>query len=114
MKKIILNLFIIITTYSCAPSVPQPTMKEKMETWIGIHISQTIQQWGSYTRTIDDEMGGKIYIWESRYKKSSTTAPFDFLGTTIYTTSGGGVGVSYIDVFVNKDGVIERIKWGER
>ena len=116
MKKIILSLFILIITYSCVPSIQQANaaQKERMETWIGSHYSVMIQQWGAYTRTINDGAGGKIYIWENHYKKGSTTTPLEFFGTTIYSTSGGGIGVYYKDVFVNKDGIITRIQWGQR
>tara|TARA_Y100001970_G_C13869194_1_gene668148 strand:+ start:190 stop:543 length:354 start_codon:yes stop_codon:yes gene_type:complete len=112
--KILTTSFLILLLYSCAAVTPQPTYEEKMQTWIGEHYSKMIQQWGAYTRSIDDGAGGTIYIWEKPYSKSSTTTPYTAFGKTYYSTSGGGSGVSFHDVFVDKDGKIVRIKWGKR
>ncbi|MBC8214290.1 MAG: hypothetical protein H8E71_06610 [Candidatus Marinimicrobia bacterium] len=114
LEKTLISTLLLFVVYSCAPTTPRMTTKEIMQTWIGSHQSELIRQWGAYTRTIDDGAGGKILIWEEHFTKSSTTTPFTLFGTTYYSHSGGGSGVRYRDVFINKDGVITNIKWGKR
>tara|TARA_B100000315_G_scaffold228136_1_gene236590 strand:+ start:809 stop:994 length:186 start_codon:yes stop_codon:yes gene_type:complete len=60
------------------------------------------------------EQEGQYIFLEKSYSKSSTTTPYTLFGRTYYSTSGGGSGVNYHDVFVNKEGKIVRIKWGTR
>jgi len=90
------------------------TKEDVSQSWIGSHYSELIRQWGAYTRTIDDGVGGKILIWERRYTESSTTTPVELFGQTVYSHSGASSGVSYRDVFIDKNGHITNIKWGSR
>ena len=112
--KFMVTAISLIILYSCAPSIPQPTYEEKMQTWLGNHQSKIISQWGAYTRTIDDGAGGKILIWEEHFTKSSTTTPYTLFGQTFYSHSGGGSGIRYHDVFIDKNGYITNILWGTR
>ena len=43
--------------------------KQTMDSWMGYHISQTIQKWGPEDKVVSDEAGGQIYIWESQMVK---------------------------------------------
>ena len=44
-------------------------IKQIMDSWMGNHISQTIQKWGPADNIVSDEADGKIYIWEKQMQK---------------------------------------------
>ena len=53
-------------TYLMNPSEPSPEkeIRQTLELWRGIHISQAIQKWGSPHEITGKEVGRKNYIWQ--------------------------------------------------
>ena len=62
---------------------PEKEIRQALESWNGTHISQAIQKWGSPHEITGEEVGPKIYIWQTF---SSTNAVYEFI---LYTRSNG-------------------------
>lgn len=56
---------------------PEKEIRQVLESWNGIHISQAIQKWGSPHEITGGEVGPKIYIWQT-LSSSNTVYEFSF------------------------------------
>ena len=74
-----------VPTYLMNASEPSPEkeIRQALESWNGTHISQAIQKWGSPHEITGEEVGPKIYIWQTF---SSNNAAYEFI---LYTRSNG-------------------------
>ena len=62
---------------------PEKEIRQTLESWMGTHISQAIQKWGSPHEITGEAVGPKIYIWQTL---SSSNAVYEFI---FYTRSNG-------------------------
>lgn len=63
---------------------PDKEIRQTLESWNGIHISQAIQKWGSPHEITGGEVGPKTYIWQML---SSRNTVYEF----IFRTRSNGV-----------------------
>ena len=97
-------ILLCLLTVGCLQSVKSPTMSEKMDTWLGFHISEAIQQWGVYQYTASDGKGGTIYTWEET-SQSHTYMP---LRTYPFVLGATDTNVYRRSLYVRPDGIIYR------
>lgn len=62
---------------------PEKEIRQTLESWNGIHISQAIQKWGSPHEVTGREVGPKTYIWQTF---SSNNTVYEFI---LYARSNG-------------------------
>ena len=62
---------------------PEKEIRQALESWKGMHISQAIQKWGSPHEITGEAVGPKIYIWQTL---SSRNVVYEFI---FHTRSNG-------------------------
>jgi hypothetical protein len=117
-RVLVLSAFMLfaINNYGCVPKnndfKKASTINRMMDSWVGHYQSELIAQWGPPTKTVSDEKGGKIIVYESLKGTWGNQRDKRVVGGTHYPTSPRQPGYAATRTFyVNEKGIIYAWKW---
>jgi hypothetical protein len=88
------------------------TINRIMDSWVGHYQSELIARWGPPTKTVPDEKGGNIIIYESLKGTWGNVKDKQIIGGTHYPTEPRQPGYAATRIFyVNNKGIIESWNW---
>lgn len=116
MKKILLNTLLCVSVFIIGCTTAEQ-VNEIMNSWIGIHYSEVISEWGPPQQIIDDGRGGKIITWSHQssilFPGTATTNINPFTGIATTTQAPGMIHNinKYRTFYTAKDGIICKWSW---
>ena len=117
-RLLVLSAFVFFAFDSCGGTPEVSDFKKAsvidriMDSWVGHYQSELIARWGPPTKTVSDEKGGNIIIYESLKGTWGNPKDETIVGGAHYPTKPSQPGYAATRIFyVNEKGIIYSWKW---